>query len=274
MIVDQRTALYGVVGSPVGHSLSPAMHNAAFSVTGLNAVYLPFGTSDLEGCIKGVRALGIKGLSVTIPYKSDVICLLDEVDDLAKRIGAVNTIVNDDGLLKGYNTDATGALKALEDAVDLSGKTCLIIGAGGAARAIGFALRERGVTVIIANRTPNRGKELTNFLGCPLVPLEDIKSVQADILIHATSVGTYPNIGHCVIAQDAIREGMAVMDIVYNPIETRLLRMARSANCLTINGLGMFIHQGAEQFRLWTGLEPPLSHMTATVKRLLWGGSL
>lgn len=273
MIINQRTALYGVVGCPVGHSLSPAMHNAAFSATGLNAIYLPFGTGDIEGCIKGVRALGIKGLSVTIPYKSDVIGLLDEVDDLAMRIGAVNTVVNDDGLLKGYNTDATGALRALEDVVDLSGKTCLIIGAGGAARAIGFALRSQGIGVTIANRTLKRGEEVANFLGCPFVPLEQIKNSQADVLIHATPVGTYPNIGHCIIAQDAIHERMAVMDIVYNPIETRLLKMARSVDCLTINGLGMLVHQGAEQFRLWTGLEPPLSHMTATVKRLLWRGS-
>jgi len=273
MIINQQTALYGVVGFPVAHSLSPTMHNAAFSATGLNAVYLAFETSDLEGCVKGMRALGIKGLSVTIPYKSDVIGLLDEVDALAKKVGAVNTIVNDDGRLVGYNTDGSGALKALEDRVDLSGKSCLIIGAGGAARAIGFVLRERGVRVTIANRSTRRGEKLANSLGCFFVPLKDIKSVEADLLIHATPVGMHPNVEQCIIAQDAIHERMAVMDIVYNPIETKLLRLARSQNCLAINGLGMFVHQAAEQFRLWTGLEAPLSHMTVAVKKMLGGFS-
>jgi len=269
MIIDQHTALYGVVGFPLKHSLSPVMHNAAFIAKGLNAVYLAFETMDLEGCIQGMKALGIKGMSVTIPHKSEVIGLLDEVDDLAKRIGAVNTIFNDHGRLVGYNTDATGALRALEDGIDLSGKTCLIIGAGGAARAIGFVLRDRGVRVTIANRTTKRGEELANFLDCSFLPLKEIKSIKADILIHATPVGLHPNIEQCIIAQDAMHERMTVMDIVYNPIETKLLRMARSLNCLTINGLGMFVHQGAEQFRLWTGLEAPLSHMAARVKKTL-----
>lgn len=271
MIINQQTALYGVVGYPVAHSLSPAMHNAAFSATGVNAAYLAFETSDIEGCVRGMRALGIKGLSVTMPHKSEVIGLLDEVDAMAKRIGAVNTIVNDGGRLVGYNTDATGALKALEERIDLSGKTCLIVGAGGAARAIGYALRDRGVRVTIANRTTGRGEELSDLLGCSFVPLVEIKSVQADVLIHATPAGTYPNIGQCVITQDAIHEKMVVMDIVYNPVETRLLRMAGSVNCSTINGLRMFVHQGAEQFRLWTGLEAPVSYLVATVEKKLRG---
>ena len=269
MIINQQTALYGVVGCPLAHSLSPAMHNAAFSTTGLNAVYLAFETSDIEGCVKSMKALDIKGLSVTIPYKSEVINLLDAVDPLAKRIGAVNTIVNHGGRLVGYNTDATGALKALEERIDLSGKTCLILGAGGAARAIGFALKDRGVHLTIANRTTRRGEKLADFLGCSFVPLLEIKSVRADVLIHATPAGTYPNIGHCVITQDAIHEKMVVMDIVYNPMETRLLRMAGSVNCLTIKGLGMFVHQGAEQFRLWTGFEAPFKHMKAAVEKIL-----
>jgi shikimate dehydrogenase len=145
MKVDQHTHLYGVVGYPIGHSLSPTIHNAAFAKTGVNAVYLAFETRDLKACMMGMRGLGIKGMSVTIPYKSDVISLLDETDGLAGRIGAANTIVNEGGRLVGYNTDATGAFKALEEKTELSGKSCIMIGAGGAARAIGHILREKGV---------------------------------------------------------------------------------------------------------------------------------
>ena len=271
MVINQQTTLYGVAGFPVAHSLSPAMHNAAFSACGLNAVYLAFETNDIQGCVKGMRALGMKGLSVTIPHKSEVIGLLDEVDDLAKKIGAVNTIVNHAGHLVGYNTDGSGALKALEERVELPGKSCLIIGAGGAARAIGFALRDRGVRMTIANRNSRRGEKLADCLGCSFVPLKYTKSVETDLLVHTTPVGMYPNVEQCIIPPNAIHDRMAVMDIVYNPIETRLLRIAKSKNCLTINGLGMFIHQGAEQFRLWTGLEAPLSHMTFAVKKMLSG---
>lgn len=273
MKIDQHTGLYGVVGFPIGHSLSPAMHNAAFSERGLNAVYLAFETIDIGGCLEGIRALGITGMSVTIPHKSTVIPLLDEVDDLAKRIGAVNTIRNDGGRLIGYNTDAVGALKSLEEKIQLSGKSCLLIGAGGAARAIGFILKERGVRLTVANRSSQRGEDLASSLGCPFAPLKEIQVVEADLLIQTTPVGMYPNDAQSVISSDALQEGTVVMDIVYNPLETRLLRMARACGCLTINGLDMLIHQGAEQFRLWTGLEPPISTMRRAVEVAIYAGS-
>ena len=269
MNIDQQTDLYGVVGYPVGHSLSPTMQNAAFSSSGVNAVYLAFDTEDIDGCIKGMRALGLRGMSVTIPHKSAVIPMLDEVDGLAQKIGAVNTIVNHDGLLVGYNTDAMGALKALEEKMDLSGRTCLIVGAGGAARAIGFSLKERGIHLTIANRSTGRGQDLAGSLGCPFVPLKEMEVVQADLLIQTTPVGMFPLVEKCIIAPEALKKGMVVMDIVYNPLETKLLTMARDRGCLTIDGLSMFIHQGAEQFKLWTGLEAPLSAMTRAVKQAL-----
>ena len=271
MIINQYTELFGVVGYPLDHSLSPTMQNTAFSESGLNAVYLAFETRDIESCLKGMKALGIRGLSITIPHKSAVIPLLDDVDGLAKKIGAVNTIINDEGRLIGYNTDATGALKALEEKTELFGKTCLIIGAGGAARAIGFILREQGVHLTIINRTRERGEELANSLGCPFASLKELKVVEADLLIQATPVGMYPNDEQCIISPDVLKQGMVVMDIIYNPLETRLLRRARARGCLTINGLAMFIHQGAEQFRLWTGLEPPISAMTRVVESALTG---
>jgi shikimate dehydrogenase len=269
MIVDQQTELYGVVGYPIGHSLSPTMHNSAFSVTGLNAIYLAFETKDIDGCLKGMRAFGIKGISVTIPYKNTVIPLLDQVDGLAKRIGAANTIVNREGRLVGYNTDALGALKALEGKIDLSGKTCLIIGAGGAARAIGYALKERGVGLSITNRSYDRGEELALSLESPFVPLEKIDAVQADLLIQTTSVGMYPHDEESILSPDNLKQGTVVMDIVYNPIETRLLRTAKARGCVTISGFSMFVHQGAEQFRLWTGLDAPFKAMSSAVEEAL-----
>jgi len=269
MIIDQRTRLFGVVGYPIGHSLSPAMHNAAFSENGLNAVYLAFETGDIDGCIKGMRTFGIRGMSVTIPHKSSVIPLLDEVDDLAKRIGAVNTIVNDEGHLVGYNTDALGALKALEEKIELTGKTCLMIGAGGAARAIGFILREKGLELKVVNRSSERGKALALSLACPFVPLDELERTTADVLIQTTAVGMAPHEDGCLIPEHMLKKDMVVMDIIYNPLETRLLKMARDRNCLTINGLGMFIRQGAEQFRLWTGIDPPINAMTHAVTQAL-----
>ncbi len=269
MSIDQNTELYGVVGNPIGHSLSPAMHNAAFSASGKNAIYLAFETRDVDGCIRGIRAFGIRGVSVTLPYKSAVIPFLDEVDGFAKRIGAVNTVANKQGRLVGYNTDAKGALKALEEKIELPGKRCLIIGAGGTARAIGFMLRDHGVYLSISNRSNGRGKDLARSLGCPFVPLKEAKGIQADLLIQTTPVGMYPHEDRCIISPDVLSEGMVVMDIIYNPLETMLLKIARARGCLTIDGLGMFIHQGAEQFRLWTGLEAPIHAMARAVEEAL-----
>jgi shikimate dehydrogenase len=272
MMIDQRTKLYGVVGYPLGHTLSPAMHNAAFSESGLNAVYLTFETRDIAGCLRGMKALGLRGMSVTLPHKTKVVPLLDGTDDVAKRIGAVNTIVNEDGRLIGFNTDGIGALKALEKASELSGKTCLLIGAGGAARAIGFVLKENGVQVILANRSAERGRALALSLGCPFVPLDGLEGTTADLLINATPVGMAPQQEACPVPESTLKDGMVVMDIVYNPLETRLLRAARARGCLTVDGLGMFVHQGAEQFRLWTGLEAPTGAMTQAVEKALGGG--
>jgi shikimate dehydrogenase len=269
MIIDQHTALYGVIGNPVRHSLSPALHNAAFSATSLNAVYLAFETGDIEECVKGIRALGIKGTSITIPFKTAVMPFLDEIDPLAKRIGAVNTIVNDNGRLKGYNTDALGALKALEEKIKLPGMTCLIIGAGGAARAIGFMLKEQNVAVSIVNRSRKRGEALARSLGCPFMPLDEIRGAKGGLLVQTTPVGMYPHIDQCPVPENILEQGMVVMDIVYLPPETRLLKLAKNRGCVTIGGVDMFIRQGAEQFRLWTGIEPPVAFMSHALKEAL-----
>jgi shikimate dehydrogenase len=269
MNIDQHTALYGVVGYPIGHSLSPTMHNTGFAAMGLNAIYLAFETRNIEGCIQAMRVLDIRGMSVTLPHKSSVIPLLDEVDGLAERIGAVNTLVNQDGHLRGCNTDAMGALRALEEKIELSGKSCLMVGAGGAARAIGFILKEKGVKLEVTNRSTDRGESLARSLGCPFIPLDALKEPIADLLIQTTSVGMSPREEECLVSEQILRKEMVVMDIIYNPLETALLRLAKARGCVTINGLRMFIHQGAEQFRLWTGLEAPISAMIRAVEGAL-----
>ena len=269
MMIDQRTALYGVMGKPIGHSLSPVMHNAAFSATGMNAVYLAFEPEDSDGCLRGMRALGIRGMSVTIPFKSAVIPYLDDLDPLAEKIGAVNTIVNDKGRLVGFNTDALAAVQSLEERIALPGTTCLIFGAGGAARAIGFALREKGVAVSVANRSLERGKELARDLKCPYVPLDKTRGSKADLIIQTTPVGMYPHVDRCCVPEHILEPGTVVMDIIYNPLETTLLRIAQARNCVTVTGLDMFIYQGAEQFKLWTGNNPPVAVMTSAVKQAL-----
>jgi len=268
-MIDQRTLLYAVVGWPVGHSLSPIMHNAAFAAAGINAVYLAFPVRNIAGCMAGVRALAIRGLSVTIPHKSAVIPHLDALDEWATEIGAVNTVVNRDGRLIGYNTDAAGALKALEERISLAGRRCVILGAGGAARAIAFAVRDKVAALTVANRSPGRGRALAQSLGCSFISLDELKGVQADLLIQTTPVGMAPGDRACPVPEQILKEGMAVMDIIYNPLETKLLAMARSRGCVTITGLSMFIHQGGEQFRLWTGGEPPIPAMTRAVLEVL-----
>jgi shikimate dehydrogenase len=268
-MIDQETQLYGVIGYPLGHTLSPLMHNAAFRAAGLNAVYLAFETRDLPGALAGVRALGIRGMSVTIPHKTAVISLLDEVDELAATIGAVNTITNREGRLMGTNTDALGGLRALQETTELAGKTGLLVGAGGAARAIGHILKEQGVRLTLTNRSRRRGEALAEFLRCPFQPLDEVNQGEFDLLVHATPVGLFPQEDRCLLVPDNFRKGMTVMDVIYNPAETALLRLARERGCIVLNGLPMFIHQGAEQFRQWTGRQPPVAEMARAVMTAL-----
>lgn len=257
--------IYGVLGNPVGHSLSPAMHNAAFEAEGINACYVAFASSDLKGSIVGMRALGICGMSVTLPFKTEVMAYLDTLDPLAEQIGAVNTILNGDGQLTGYNTDGTGAMKALEAVMDPAGKRCVLVGAGGAARGIGYMARKSGMSLVVANRSRERGEALADFLESPFIPLDKIGKTKSDVLIQTTPVGMFPRVDASPVPVDVLRESMVVMDAIYNPLETHLLRAARHRGCLTVSGVEMFIHQGAEQFRLWTGAEPPFRAMRTAV---------
>lgn len=261
MQFDGNTEVYGIMGWPVSHSLSPALQNRAFAELGLNKVYVPFPVADVASALKGFRALGVRGVSVTIPHKQAVIPFLDSIDPVAARIGAVNTLVINGGLIHGCNTDWQGANLALAEQVDLAGAEVVLLGAGGGARAIGFGLLEAGARVIVASRSAERGQALAAAMNCQWCPLAEVDRLTAEILINATSVGMKPETDGMPVPGAILPGYRLVMDIVYSPLETRLLREADSAGCRVINGLAMLLYQGAAQFELWTGQKPPLAAM-------------
>jgi shikimate dehydrogenase len=245
------------------------MHNRAFSCTGYDGVYVAFSVSDIQSAIAGIKGLGIKGASITIPHKTAVIPLLDEIDPLARKIGAVNTLVNRNGRLWGGNTDCTGAVRALTEKTDIAGKTVCILGAGGAARAVGFGVSSKGGRVRIANRTVAAGEALAKALDAAFCPLSDIGRYHFDILINTTALGMTPQTGVSPVSADVLRPETVVMDIVYHPLRTKFLATAQASGCTTIDGAAMFIHQGAAQFELWTGKPAPIAVMADTVRKSL-----
>jgi len=270
--VNADTEIYGVIANPVAHSMSPAIHNAAFAATGLNAVYLPFKVDDVVTFIRDFREIDVRGYSVTIPHKEAAIAAVDEVDSLVREIGALNTIVNRDGRLFGYNTDCVAAIRALEDRMGegaLKGKRVVLLGAGGSARAIAFGLKRKGVRLKILNRTVERGKRLAEEVGCEWGALDEIHSVEADVIINSTSVGMYPDVDRTPVPADVLKEGMVVFDIVYNPMRTRLLMEAEERGCLTVSGVDMFVNQAVAQFEMWTGRKAPVGLMRSVVEQRL-----
>jgi shikimate dehydrogenase len=272
MRLDAKTRLCGIIGNPVEHSLSPAMHNAAFEQLGLNFAYLAFRVTDVEGAIRGVRAFDIRGLSVTVPHKVAVIPFLDEIDPVARAIGAVNTVVNDGGRLKGYNTDWTGFVRSLERHVPPAGRRVALLGAGGAARAIAFGLKEKGAALTILNRAEEiaMALDLAAEIGCPYGDLGRIDAVSgADIVVNATSVGMAPLQDRTVVDPACLRPEQVVVDIVYNPLETRFLKEARARGCRTVPGYEMLLLQGVTQFELWTGQPAPVELMRTVLKERL-----
>ncbi|MCG6534981.1 MAG: shikimate dehydrogenase [Syntrophales bacterium LBB04] len=258
-------AIYAVIGNPISHSLSPVMHQAALDKMGIMAHYVPFCVTGLKEAVQGIRGLDIRGVSVTLPFKTEVMDYLDEIEEGARRIGAVNTIWNDRGRLKGYNTDWLGFVLALKENTTIRGKRFVVIGAGGAARGIIYGLIREGGEPIIVNRTGSKAKALAREFGCSFLTEGEIKKVKAEGLINTTSVGMSPHKEASPWPGDLLHHFPMVMDIIYNPLKTRLLREAQQAGCQTISGLEMFIHQGAEQFRIWTGLEPSRSIMREAV---------
>jgi len=275
--------VFGVFGDPIGHSLSPAMHNAAFSALGMDCIYHAFRVrpEKLEKAIFGAEAMGFGGLNLTVPLKEAALKLnCIKPDPLAERIGAINTVVFEKaGEITGYNTDGLGAKQALLDAaVEIRGSKIVVAGAGGAARAIAFQLAADGAEITIINRTEERAIELASEISASVFPgrikgtgLSGLKGLlrEADILINTTTLGMHPNIDTAIATSEELHSDLTVFDIVYNPLETRLLREAKATGAKTVSGILMLVYQGAEAFKLWTGIEPPVELMKKTVLEAL-----
>ena len=280
MDINAHTQFCGVIGNPVEHSLSPAIHNAAFQKLGLNFVYLAFRVDAIGDAIKGLRALGnFRGASVTIPHKVASVPFLDSIVPTARHIGAINTIVAAGGILTGYNTDATGALRALrEGSVALEGQKVVMLGSGGAARAIAFALgTEAGINhlTILGIDDQERTALARDLQSKTAMVVHEsfldestLQKVLPDthVLIHCTPMGMSPNVHETPVPAILLHARLTVMDIVYNPRDTQLLKDAKAAGCRTIPGLEMFLHQAAAQFELWTNQTAPIDVMRSVLE--------
>lgn len=267
--LTRDTSVTGIIGSPVGHSASPAMHNRAFTELGLDFVYLPLEVQDLEEFVermvrRNAREIdwNLRGLSVTIPHKRALIPLLDEVNESAREVGAVNTIVVNQGRLIGYNTDVQGAMEPLEKVCELNGESCGVIGAGGAARAVVFGLLKRGARVTVFARNAQAAGSISDSFGVQVSPIESLESSSVRVVINTTPVGMRGHSeGSSPVTVKALRGRRTVYDLVYNPIDTKLLIDARAEGCATVSGIEMLVAQAALQFELWTARKPPIGEM-------------
>lgn len=268
--VSGQTAVYGIIGNPVAHSMSPLMHNTAFKLLGIDAIYLPFEVEDLTGALAAIKALGIKGASVTHPFKTQALALIDKVDETAEKIGAVNTLVFEGQGIRGTNTDWVGAVRWLEALLPIRGHSFVVLGAGGAARAVVFGIVSKGGSCIIVNRSQDKGRTLADAFDCDFVPLAEIDKIKADCLVNTTPVGMYPKSDEMPVPDRVLGAYKAVADVIYNPLETMLLKHAKAAGCVVASGFEMFVYQGIEQFTIWTGRQAPIKEMKQVVyQRLL-----
>ena len=282
--ISGKTKICALIGDPVEHTMSPVIHNAAYKKLGLDYIYIPFRVKpeQLAPAVDGLRALNVCGFNVTIPHKVSIIPVLDGLDPIAEKIGAVNTVVNTGGELRGYNTDADGFLKAmLERGVEPGDKNVVILGAGGAARAITYILAEKVVSLTILNRqeeldwAENIAELIKEDFGkvVRVLELRDDYLAEvlhnADILVNATSVGMSPAGDKSPVPADLLRKGLVVFDVVYNPINTRLLNEAKAAGAQTISGIDMLAWQGALAFEKWTGQAAPIDLMKKEAVKML-----
>ena len=280
MKINGSTNIVGLIGHPVEHSFSPPMHNAAFKALGMDYAYVAFDVNpnDLKSAICGANALNIKGFNVTIPHKIEVMKYLSELDDVARLIGAVNTI--DFKNLKGYNTDGIGAIKAIEEVTSVKDKNVVVAGAGGASRAISFYLAKYGVeSLTILNRNVDKAQGLaSDVLGSDLIGKVNADSISeindylkdADILVDTTPLGMDPHIDDEPIAKaENMHEDLVVFDAVYNPNETVLLKEAIKAGAKPVYGIKMLLYQGAESFKIWTGEDAPIDVMEKALRDTL-----
>jgi shikimate dehydrogenase len=274
MAISGKTTVCGVIGDPIEHTLSPIIHNAAFESLKIDYIFLAFKVraGEVENAMSGIRALNVHGLNVTMPHKNAVVKYLDQIDPTAKTIASVNTILNKDGRLLGFNTDGVGALNALEqNGVKPRGKKVLLLGAGGAAKAIAYTLSQEADHLVILNRTTKQASDLADLLkqkfnkkiNAGVLSPNVIKDnlVDANVLINATSVGMKPNANQTPIEPEWLKPDLAVMDIVYNPIETKLAKDAKALGATVVSGVEMLIYQGAASFEIWTACKAPVEVM-------------
>jgi 3-dehydroquinate dehydratase/shikimate dehydrogenase len=267
--IDAATKIYGVAGNPVGKSLSPLMMNAAFRRETVNAVYLALQTSKVTDLVELIQQIPIHGVSVTMPHKQTILEHLEHMDPLSKKIGAVNTLLRaPDGKLYGFNTDVAGVITPLEKRMPLKGAKVLVLGAGGSARAAVFGLRDKGAEVFILNRTPEAASKLAKQSGAKVIKREAILKTTFDVIINATPVGMSGQKAAPLLKDEELRTKL-VFDLVYNPIDTPLIRMARQQDIPVITGVEMFIQQGARQFEIWTGKPAPEEEMLRVVVHAL-----
>ena len=299
-MVDGKTKILGVIGDPIEHTFSPAMHNAGLDALNLNYIYLPFHVKEdrLRECIEGAKAIGIEGLNVTIPHKTNIMKHLDEIDQVASMIGAVNTIQfnynqdnessnqNNESIIttKGFNTDGYGCVRAIEEKTSIKDKKVTITGAGGAARAVAFQIANSGISELsILNRNLSKAQSLSNDLKTSLnsigidininsYDLDNLKRElsESDIFIDTTPIGMYPNVDDKPIASaDMLHEYLLVNDIVYTPMETSLLKEAKLANATVVPGYKMLLYQGIRAFEIWLGREAPVDVMEKALLNVL-----
>lgn len=267
--VDVGTRVYGVAGDPVRHSLSPIMMNTAFHRETVNAVYLALQTEKIADLLLLIREVPVHGVSVTMPLKQEIMKHLDRTDALSQKIGACNTVVrSQDGKLIGYNTDVTGVVRPLEQRIDLRKAKVLLLGAGGAARAAAFGLRQKGAEVFILNRTPQTAQKLAREAEAKTIRRDQVAKASFDVIVNATPVGMAGTKQQSILEEKELNAKL-VFDLVYSPMETPLLKMARSKGLAVITGAEMFVQQGAEQFQLWTGKPAPREDMWRVVTHAL-----
>lgn len=262
MNITAKTKLCLVIGDPVEHSLSPIMHNAGYEALGIADEFVYVGARVLptyiDEAVRGFRGLNIRGVSVTLPHKTTIIDYLNEIDETALSIGAVNTVINENGTLKGTNTDWLGVVEPLEKVTEIKGKSVALLGAGGAARSVIYGIQQKGGKVTVFNRTVENAKQLADEFGCEYGSFDDLEKVKTmDIIFNATSVGLHPNEDQTPLPKQYITDKHIVFDAIYSPYETRLLKDAQEKGAAVIHGLEMLLYQGIAQFKLFTGHDAP-----------------
>ena len=263
MQIDSKTKLCGVIGHPIGHSISPPLHNAAYQATKQNYVYLTFDFPQVSDAIKAMKLLDIKEYAVTIPHKIEVMDYLDKIDPLAKKIKSVNTVINKNGKLYGYNTDINGVeMTFKKNRVNLKNKKVIMMGAGGVARTIGVVVKNQGGKVVIFDKTESRAAALARSLKCQSDKIDNLaKHDDYQVLINATPAGMYPKVKSMPVPKSFIKKGIVIFDVIYNPLQTQLIKEGKKKGCKCMNGVIMFVEQAAKQFELLTGKKAPVKVM-------------